>query len=70
MNISKIQYSKLEWLKQKATMLQKELDMIVKQAEHITKDTEEFTFDFIMNDFQTLDELLSGLGIDINETTQ
>lgn len=51
-------------------MLQKELDMIVKQAEHITKDTEEFTFDFIMNDFQTLDELLSGLGIDINETTQ
>ena len=67
--ITKTQYWQLQELKKVADNLQEQLDTIVQEALAITEEGDEggLTFDFILNDFGTLDELLDRLQITVSD---
>lgn len=62
------EYEKLKKLKNSASELQKIIDGICEEAESITEESvESLTFDYIHNDFLTVDELLEKLEITVVE---
>jgi DNA-binding protein YbaB len=67
--ITRSQYEELEQLHKQAKELQEQLDAICEKALAITEEGDEggFTFDFIMNDFGSLKDLLTRLEIEVRD---
>lgn len=66
MKLKKSQVLKLEKLRAKAMLYSKRQDELVEEALEITKEQDEagHTFDFILNDLWSLEDLLDRLGIE------
>lgn len=64
--MKQLDYDKLLKIKSKVDILQKKKDWLVSKAEKITgDDSGNITFDWILNDYGTLDEVLTKLDIEV-----
>ena len=69
MKITQDQITKLNKLREQAEELSRQQDELVNQAEEITQEKIDggYTWDFILNDMYSIEELIDNLGLEVEE---